>query len=212
MTAAARRVVLASRNAGKLAEVRRILGTGAAVLSLDDFPPLALPPEDAETYEENALAKARAVARAFGVAALADDSGLEVDALGGAPGIRSSRYAGPTCDPAANNAKLLEALGGVPENERGARFVCVAALVTAGGDERLSRGEVEGRVAGALRGDGGFGYDPLFIPGGNDRTFAEMAPAEKDASSHRRRAFAALGPMILSLVMEEETFPRGGSR
>ena len=181
-------------------------------MSLDDFPPLALPPEDRETYEENALAKARAVARAFGVAALADDSGLEVAALGGAPGVRSSRYAGPACDPAANNVKLLGALRAVPENKRGARFVCVAALVTAAGDELLARGEVEGRVAEGPRGEWGFGYDPLFIPRGYGETFAEMTAAEKNALSHRGRAFAILRTVVLSLVLVEDTPSQGGSR
>jgi XTP/dITP diphosphohydrolase len=183
------RVVLATRNAGKLAEVAAIFGPAASVAGLEPLAGIELPPEDGLTYEENALAKGRAVARAAGVPALADDSGLEVDALRSAPGVRSSRYAGPACDPAANNDKLLRELDGVPANARGARFICVAALVIPDGREWLTRGEIEGRIAVAPRGTGGFGYDPLFVPAGYERTFAEMAPEEKNEISHRTRAF-----------------------
>jgi len=176
-------------NAGKLAEVAAIVGSAADVVRLEASGEIKLPPEEGATYEQNALGKGRAVATAAGVAALADDSGLEVDVLGGVPGVRSSRYAGPGCDPQANNEKLLRELDGVPARERGARFVCVAALVTAEGREWLARGEVVGRIAGSPRGTGGFGYDPLFIPAGHERTFAEMAPEEKNEISHRTRAF-----------------------
>lgn len=180
---------MATRNAGKLAEVAAIVGPAADVAGLEALAGIELPPEEGATYEQNALAKGRAVAAAAGVAALADDSGLEVDALDGVPGVRSSRYAGPACDPQANNEKLLRELGGVPARERGARFVCVAALVTADGREWFARGEVEGRIAESPRGTGGFGYDPLFIPAGYERTFADMAPEEKNEISHRTRAF-----------------------
>jgi XTP/dITP diphosphohydrolase len=183
------RVVLATRNAGKVEEVAAIVGGAADIVGLEAAGDFELPPEVGSTYEENALAKARAVARAAGVLALADDSGLEVDALAGKPGVRSSRYAGPACDPAANNEKLLRELDGVPAAERGARFVCAAALVSADGRELLARGEVEGDIAAASRGGGGFGYDPLFVPRGHDRTFAEMAADEKNRISHRARAF-----------------------
>ncbi len=183
------RVVLATRNAGKLAEVKAIVGQAVDVAGLAAVTGIELPPEEGLTYEENALAKARTVARAAGVPALADDSGLEVDALGGAPGVRSSRYAGPACDPAANNAKLLRELNGVPKSARGARFVCVAALVNADGREWLARGEIEGRISEKPRGTGGFGYDPLFVPAGYERTFAEMKAEEKNEISHRTRAF-----------------------
>jgi len=183
------RVILATRNVGKLAEVAAIVGSAAEVAGFEALAGTELPPEEGATYEQNALAKGRAVAAAAGVAALADDSGLEVDALDGVPGVRSSRYAGPACDPKANNEKLLRELDGIPTCERGARFVCVAALVTRDGRERLARGEVEGRIAEAPRGTGGFGYDPLFIPAGYERTFAEMAPEEKNEISHRTRAF-----------------------
>ena len=186
------RVVLATRNAGKLAEVVAIVGSAAEVAGLEALAGIELPPEDGNTYEENALVKGRAVTRAAGVAALADDSGLEVDALGGAPGVRSSRYAGLACDPVANNDKLLRELDGVPARARGARFVCVAALVIPDGREWLARGEVEGRIADGSRGTGGFGYDPLFIPAGYECTFAEMTSGEKNEISHRTRAFQAI--------------------
>ena len=186
------RVVLATRNAGKLAEVVAIVGPAADVAALETLAGIELPPEDGDTYEENALVKGRAVTRAAGVPALADDSGLEVDALGGAPGVRSSRYAGPACDPVANNDKLLRELDGVPARARGARFVCVAALVIPDGREWLARGEVEGRIADGSRGTGGFGYDPLFIPAGYECTFAEMTSEEKNEISHRTRAFQAI--------------------
>lgn len=186
------RVVLATRNAGKLAEVVAIVGSAADVAGLEALAGIELPPEDGDTYEENALVKGRAVTRAAGVPALADDSGLEVDALGGAPGVRSSRYAGPACDPVANNDKLLRELDGVPARARGARFVCVAALVIPDGREWLARGEVEGRIADGSRGTGGFGYDPLFIPAGYECTFAEMTSGEKNEISHRTLAFQAI--------------------
>lgn len=186
------RVVLATRNAGKLAEVVAIVGPAADVAGLETLAGIELPPEDGDTYEENALVKGRAVTRAAGVPALADDSGLEVDSLGGAPGVRSSRYAGPACDPEANKDKLLRELDGVPTRARGARFVCVAALVIPDGREWLARGEVEGRIADGSRGTGGFGYDPLFIPAGYECTFAEMTSEEKNEISHRTRAFQAI--------------------
>lgn len=190
------RVVLATRNAGKIREVAAIVGDAADVAGLEAAGNVELPPETGSTYEENALAKARAAAREAGALALADDSGLEVDALGGKPGVHSSRYAGPACDPAANNEKLLREMDGVPAGERGARFVCVAALVAADGRELLARGDVEGDIAKAPRGSGGFGYDPLFVPRGYDRTFAEMAPEEKNRISHRSRAFGEIAKHI----------------
>jgi XTP/dITP diphosphohydrolase len=186
------RVVLATRNAAKLEEITAIVGAEAEVLGLDAFGVVELLPEDGATYEENALTKGRAVARALGLAALADDSGLEVAALGGAPGVRSSRYAGPACDPQANNEKLLRELAAVPPERKQACFVCVAALVTPAGGEWFTRGEVAGRIAAAPRGDGGFGYDPVFVPAGYERTFAEMAAEEKNRLSHRARAFSKI--------------------
>jgi XTP/dITP diphosphohydrolase len=199
MTPALIRVVLASRNAGKLAEVRAILGDGFDVVDLGAFPKLALPPEDGATYEENALGKARAVVRALGIAALADDSGLEVDALDGAPGVHSNRYAGEEGDAEANTAKLLAVLAGVPPERRRARFVCVAALIAPNGREWVAGGEVCGIIVEGRRGAGGFGYDPVFVPDGFRRTFAEMTAAEKNALSHRNQAFRSLAPCVREL-------------
>jgi XTP/dITP diphosphohydrolase len=149
-------------------------------------------PEDGDTLEANALAKARAGCRATGRPTLADDSGLFVDALGGAPGVHSARYAGPAGDPVANCAKLLQALSGVPPEERGATFRSVIALVLPDGPEHLFRGACPGRIATAPRGEGGFGYDPLFEVAETGATFAEMTGEQKHGFSHRGRALAAL--------------------
>jgi XTP/dITP diphosphohydrolase len=153
---------------------------------------VTLPPETGATYAENAAVKARAVVAALGAAALGDDSGIEVDALGGAPGIRSARYAGESAGDAGNNARLLAALSGRPAAERGARFRCVLALARPGGGETIVDGTCEGRILDAPRGDRGFGYDPLFLPDGQSLTFAELPPGVKNRISHRARAAAAL--------------------
>lgn len=200
MTPVPIRVVLASRNPGKLAEVRAILGEGIEVLDLGAFPDLELPPEDGATYEENALGKARAVTRALDLPSLADDSGLEVEALGGAPGVHSSRFAGEEGDAEANTAKLLAALMGVPTERRRARFICVAVLMTGEGREWITRGDVRGVITEGKRGRAGFGYDPVFVPDGFKATFAEMTPAEKNNLSHRNRAFRALAPHVRELA------------
>lgn len=167
-------------------------GAVARVESLAERPGVDLPPEGAASYRENALAKARAVRAALGVAAVGDDSGLEVDALGGAPGITSARFAGEGAGDAANNARLLEELRGLPPEKRGARFRCVLALVDAEGRETVVEGLCPGRILDAPRGTEGFGYDPLFLPDGETRTFAELPPDVKNARSHRGRAAAAL--------------------
>lgn len=183
------RVVLATRNAGKLREVRAILaGLPLELVPLPDS--VELPPEG-DAYEANAIDKAVAAARATGFLAIADDSGLEVDALGGGPGALSARY-GP--DDAARNARMLAELAGVPDAARGARFVCVAAWATPDGHHGTARGVCEGRILHATRGAGGFGYDPLFGVGDAavPRSMAELTAAEKDAVSHRGRAFRAL--------------------
>lgn len=200
MTPVPIRVVLASRNPGKLAEVRAILGEGIEVLDLGAFPDLELPPEDGATYEENALGKARAVTRALDLPSLADDSGLEVEALGGAPGVHSSRFAGEEGDAEANTAKLLAALMGVPTERRRARFICVAVLTAGDGREWTTRGDVRGVITEGKRGRAGFGYDPVFVPDGFKATFAEMTPAEKNNLSHRNRAFRALAPHVRELA------------
>lgn len=204
------RVLLATRNAGKLAELRRILagasGTGGLeVLGLADVPPFPEAPETGATFEENALAKARDAAAVTGLPAVADDSGLVVDALGGMPGVLSARWAGGHGDDAANLQLVLGQLADVPGDRRGAAFVCVAALVVPSSvglsdEDVVVRGEWRGTLATAPRGANGFGYDPIFIPEGERRTSAELEPGEKDAVSHRGRALRALLPALRQLA------------
>lgn len=201
-------IILATRNEAKAAEIAEILKGEAVIRPLTPADGVVLPPEDGVTYEENARIKAAAVMRALGAPALADDSGLEVEALGGLPGVHSSRYAGGGGD-AANNAKLIEALRTTPPAARGARFVCVAALVLPDGGVFKARGDVAGRILNEPRGRGGFGYDPLFVPEGYDRTFGEMTPRQKNALSHRARAFAAMGS-IISRLRRDGRLPAAG--
>lgn len=193
--AARRRIVLATRNRHKLIELRRLLdAVGVELVGLDEAAP-GSPElvEDAETFAGNARSKARQAAAVTGLTALADDSGLEVDALGGAPGVRSARFAGGHGDAKANTALLLERLRGVPDAARTARFRCVIALFDpATGEERLFEGACEGRIAHAERGHGGFGYDPVFFLPDRGLTVAELEDREKDAISHRGRAVARL--------------------
>ena len=176
-------VVLATRNAHKLREFRRLL-PGAALEPLPDA--VELPPETGETFEENALIKARAASAATGAPAIADDSGIEAEALGGRPGVRSARYAGPTASDGENLDKLRAE---VPPGS-GLRYVCAVAYVEPGEAPRIAEGRCEGRMAAAPRGAGGFGYDPVFVPaeGDGERTMAELSDAEKDRISHRGRA------------------------
>jgi XTP/dITP diphosphohydrolase len=201
----ATRLVVATANPGKLAEIRAIL----ADLDVELVPMTELgvpsPPEDGASFEDNALLKARACAAATGLVALADDSGLEVDALAGAPGVWSARYAGEPADDAANNARLLAELADVPPERRTARFVCAAAAVAPDGREVVVRGTMEGRIADQPRGVHGFGYDPLFVSdaAGDGRTNAELAPAEKDAISHRGAAFRALRTRLPEVLADE---------
>lgn len=196
------RIVVATANRKKLVELERILdGLDVELVPMTDLG-LASPVEDGDTFEENALIKARAAACAAGLPAVADDSGLEVDALGGAPGVYSARYAGRDGDAAANNAKLVGELRGVPPGRRTARFVCAAALVTPDGREWVERGTMEGRVVDEPRGDRGFGYDPHFVSDGETRTNAELSPEEKDARSHRGKAFRALRSHVAELLQE----------
>lgn len=186
-------VVLATRNAGKLREVRAILaGLPLELVALPDA--VALPPEG-DAYEANAIDKAVAAARATGCLAIADDSGLEVDALGGAPGPHSARY-GP--DDGARIARMLAELAEVPDGARAARFVCVAAWATPDGLSGTSRGVCEGRILRAASGAGGFGYDPIFgvAIGGSMRSMGELSAAQKDAMSHRGRAFRGLAACL----------------
>ncbi|MGF6887739.1 XTP/dITP diphosphohydrolase [Nocardia sp. GAS34] len=198
-----RRVLVASRNAKKLGELRRILAEagieGLEVVGLDEVPPFPEAPETAATFEENALAKARDGAAATGLACVADDSGLSVDALNGMPGVLSARWSGRHGDDTANNDLLLGQLSDVPDERRGARFVSACALV-ADGREVVTLGEWPGRIARKPAGEGGFGYDPLFVPDGGTQSSAELTPAEKDAASHRGRALRALLPALAALA------------
>ncbi|HEV3498064.1 MAG TPA: RdgB/HAM1 family non-canonical purine NTP pyrophosphatase [Actinomycetes bacterium] len=191
--------MLASANQGKLRELRAILAglpvelVGLAEAGLGEPPEVE---ETGDTFLENALLKGRAYAAWSGMAAVADDSGLEVDALGGAPGVRSARYAGPGASDQANLDKLLAALAGVPPERRTARFRCAAVLVDPAAGEWHAEAAWEGRILDAPRGSGGFGYDPVFLPGGWESTSAEVDQATKDAASHRGQAFRALRPAI----------------
>lgn len=194
-------IVLATRNAGKIREIRTILaGLDAALLDSSAFPPFPEPAEDGSTFLENALAKAKAVHHATGMSALADDSGIEVDALGGEPGVRSARYGGAGLDDAGRCAKLIEALRGVPEDRRGANFRCVAVLYPAPGASAkalATEGLLYGRIAEAPRGTGGFGYDPVFLVPECGMTVAEMDPARKNAISHRYRALLEMKHILV---------------
>ena len=205
------RLLVGSGNPGKLRELQAILaGVPVVLLSLGDLRGdlgLGAPPEAAETghtFLDNALLKARAYAAWSGLAAVADDSGLEVDALGGAPGVHSARYGGPDATDQANLDKLLRALKGVPPERRGARFRCVAVLADPTGESWHTEGVWEGRLLDAPRGSGGFGYDPIFVPTGWDHTSAEVDQATKDAASHRGRAFRALRPFIERLAQRNQ--------
>jgi XTP/dITP diphosphohydrolase len=198
-----RRVLLASRNAKKLKELRRILAEagieGLEIVGLDEVPPYDEAPETGAAFDENALAKARAGAAATGLACVADDSGLSVDALNGMPGVLSARWSGRHGDDTANNELLLGQLADVPDERRGARFVSACALV-ADGREVIAIGEWPGRIGRKPAGDGGFGYDPLFFPDSGTGTAAQLTPAEKDAASHRGRALRALLPALADLA------------
>ena len=184
-----KKIVIGTSNHHKFDEIVQILqGISAHFLSLQDFPDIPPIEETGSTFRENALLKARTVYQYSSLLTLADDSGLEVDALQGVPGIYSARFAGKERDYAANNAKLLELLMEVPDQQRQAQFRCVVGIV--GPDtERLAEGLVKGRIIREIRGDGGFGYDPLFIPDGFTETFAEMGEELKNRISHRAVAF-----------------------
>jgi len=204
---AAETVVLATRNAAKLRELARILaaedhGTQIRLAGLDEFPGAPDVPETGATFEENALLKARAIADYAGLPAVADDSGLCVDALNGMPGVLSARWAGGHGDDQANLELVLAQVADVPGSRLGAQFVCAAALVVPGSGEWVVTGQVEGRLVRAPRGSGGFGYDPIFLPDGFGQTTAEMTADAKDAISHRGRAFRALTPFITGIYKE----------
>lgn len=186
-------IVLATRNTGKIKELNDLLsGYGLTVLGLDAFPQVGEIEETGTTFAENALLKARTVAQATGLVALADDSGLVVDALHGAPGVYSARYAGPDATDEKNNLKLLDALGDVPEAQRGCRFVSLVAAARPDGPELVAEGRWEGRVLGSPLGSGGFGYDPLFLDPELGKSAAELSREDKNARSHRGNALRAL--------------------
>ena len=194
-------IVLATRNKKKVEEIRRITaGLPITVLSLDDYPQCPDTVEDRDTFEGNAVKKAVEVAQCTGRIALADDSGLEVTALGGAPGVYSARYAtdAATGNDPKNYEKLLKDLNNIPPEERGARFVCCLALAYPDGRTKTFFGYAKGHIGRESRGKKGFGYDPVFFPEGFDRTFAEMTAEEKDALSHRGKALEKLAEFLHS--------------
>jgi len=195
-------LVLATRNAGKILEVERLLQAHAPqihVRSVSEFN-LDDVEETGDTFEANALLKAETIARNTCLPALADDSGIAIDALGGAPGIYSARWAGVHGDDAANIAKVLEQLESIPDADRGAQFVCVIALALPDGRSMTVRAEVEGQVRRVPMGDQGFGYDPIFQPDGFTITTAEMSPEQKDAISHRGKALREIAPKIAPFI------------
>ena len=197
------RLVLATANQHKLLELTRILEAGRVeveLAGLSDFPGAPAVAETGATFDENALLKARAIAEFTGLPAVADDSGLCVDALNGMPGVLSARWSGRHGDDEANLRLVLGQLSDVPDERRGAQFVCSAALVLPLGKEHVSEGTVYGRLIHEPRGTNGFGYDPIFVPDGSEMTTAEMDPAAKDAISHRGRALRALAPVIAAMV------------
>jgi XTP/dITP diphosphohydrolase len=193
------KVLLATRNGGKIEELRRILAPyGVELVGLDaDFEP---GPETAPDFRGNALAKAREAAAHSGLPTVADDSGLAVDALNGMPGVLSARWAGQHGDDVANLELLLRQVADVPSDRRTARFVCAAAAVLPDGRELVVEEAMEGRIVDAPRGTNGFGYDPIFVPDGETRTSAELTSEEKDAISHRGKAFRALAPRLVEAL------------
>lgn len=202
------RVVLATRNQHKVAELHRIVdsvGLDVELVGTQEFPDLPDVAETGSTFAANALLKAREVAQYTGLIAVADDSGLCVDALNAMPGILSARWAGTHGDDAANLDLVLAQLRDVAGNRRSAAFHCAAAIATPDGDERVVEGVLEGVLIDVPRGANGFGYDPIFVPLGHDRTTAEMSAEEKDAISHRGIAFRALAPVLADVIRRSST-------
>jgi|SoiMethySBSTD1v2_1073268.scaffolds.fasta_scaffold13729_10 XTP/dITP diphosphohydrolase len=196
-------LLLGTRNPGKIHEIKLILGDIASgdvaieLCSLNDFPQVAVAEENEDTYAENAISKAQFYARETGIAALADDSGMEVQALGGAPGVLSARYAGEHATDADRRNLLLSELAKTGSEDRRARFVCAIAIATADGEVlNLSEGICDGTITFAARGESGFGYDPLFVPDGYDQTFAELSDEVKNQISHRARALLKLSDSL----------------
>lgn len=194
-------VIIATKNAGKAKEFEHIFSQyNITVKSLLDFEEIEDIVEDGETFEENALIKARAIAKQFNQVVIADDSGLEVDALNGRPGVYSARYAGEGRDDQANIEKVLSELEGVPAEKRGARFVCALALVTPEGEESVVRGTCEGQILTECLGNEGFGYDPIFYLPKLEKTMAQIPKSQKNVLSHRADAFAKLQTILMKLV------------
>jgi len=197
------RVVLATQNAHKLVEMRRILdeaGLDIELIGTDVYPDLTDVAETGSTFAANALLKARSVCAETGLPAIADDSGLGVDALNGMPGIFSARWSGSHGDDLANLNLLLGQIADVPDARRGAAFHCAAAVVLPDGTERVVEGSIDGHLIREPRGSNGFGYDPIFVPVGESRTTGEMSAEEKDAISHRGRAMRALVPVLQDIL------------
>ena len=200
-------ILIATQNVGKVAEMRRMLHVitsdlGISLVGLDAFPKIESPEENGATFIENATIKARYYADAFQMLAIADDSGLAVDALQGAPGIHSARYGGPGLDDTERYALLLDNMTDIPDSERDARFVCAVCVAGNSTDVLTAEGSVEGSIAHGPRGNNGFGYDPIFVPAGETRTVAEMSEHEKDSISHRGRAIRAIIPDLYELLRE----------
>lgn len=194
-------VIIATKNAGKAKEFEHIFNQyNIAVKSLLDFEDVEDIVEDGETFEANALIKARAIAKQFNQVVIADDSGLEVDALDGRPGVYSARYAGEGRDDQANIEKVLSELEGIPANQRGARFVCALALVTPEGKESVVRGTCEGQILTECLGSEGFGYDPIFYLPELEKTMAQIPKSQKNVLSHRANAFTKLQDVLMTLV------------
>lgn len=198
------RVLLATGNLHKLREIAAMLTDAPfELVGLSDFPEIVLPPETGETFEENAILKARAGAQQSGLVCIADDSGLEVDALAGRPGVRSARFSGPGAADESNLQLVLNLMTDIPEGQRRARFVCAIAVCPVDGPVEVVRGICEGELIRAPRGANGFGYDPIFRIPGDGRTLAEFSPAEKNAISHRARAVAAALPLIRRAIGDD---------
>jgi XTP/dITP diphosphohydrolase len=203
------KLLLATRNRNKVLEIQRALDdTGWQLVTLSDIAGAPDVEEDGATFQDNALKKARSAARASGLWTLAEDSGLEVDALGGEPGVKSARYAGAGATDTDRIRKVLGSLAAVPEERRTARFRCVMCLVDPAGDETCFEGRCEGRIANKARGSAGFGYDPVFVPEGHDRTFAELGLGVKGKISHRARAMQQVIGFLRSQADPDERPPR----
>lgn len=199
------KLVVATRNPDKVREIKAMLGEEEIeILSLLDFPHLSEIKEEGKTFRENAIAKAQKVAELTGCLSLADDSGLEVYALGGAPGVRSARFSGAKVDYKANNRKLLKLMAHLPEGKRGACFRCVVALAWPAGQVQVVEGTYQGRISFAPRGKSGFGYDPVFIDPVSGKTFAELSPEEKNKISHRAIAISQAGSLLKAGLKHKE--------